>query len=102
MAHGHAADDAAIREQAYYFWEQDGRPDGREHEYWMRATVAVTEKAQLDTLTQPAPKKAAKPAGKTKSAAKPAAKAAPKLRAAASKAKAAPAKADKAEKPKKK
>ena len=46
------ADDAAIREQAYYFWEQDGRPDGRETEYWMRASVAVTGKDQLDTLTE--------------------------------------------------
>ena len=60
MAQAHPGSDAAIREQAYYFWEQDGRPDGRETEYWMRAAVAVAEKAQLDTLTKPAPKKAAK------------------------------------------
>ncbi|MEO7222856.1 MAG: DUF2934 domain-containing protein [Devosia sp.] len=98
------ADDAAIREQAYYFWEEDGRPEGRETEYWMRATVAVTGKAQLDTLTDSAPKKAAKP----KVAAKPAAKSkvtakpAPKLKAAASKTKATPAKAEPAKKPKKK
>ncbi len=77
------ADDAAIREQAYYFWEQDGRPDGRETEYWMRASVAVTGKSQLDKLTEPAPKKA-------------------KLKAAASKSKATPAKAEPAKKPKKK
>ena len=81
------ADDAAIREQAYYFWEADGRPDGRESEYWMRALVAVTEKAQ-----KPAPKTAAKP----KVAAK------PETKAAATKTKPAPAKAEPAKKPKKK
>jgi hypothetical protein len=84
------ADEAAIREQAYYFWEQDGRPHGRETEYWMRATVALSEKAQLDTLTEPVPK-AAKPG---------------RLKAAASKAKDAPAKKEpskaKPQKPKKK
>lgn len=77
------ADDAAIREQAYYFWEQDGRPEGRETEYWMRASVALAGKDQLDTLTDPAPK-------------------APKLKAAASKSKATPVKAEPAKKPKKK
>ena len=77
------ADDAAIREQAYYFWEADGRPEGRESEYWMRAVVAVTEKSQMDTLVKPAPKKAAD-------------------KAAASKTKSAPAKAEPAKKPKKK
>ena len=51
------ADDAAIREQAYYFWEQDGRTDGRETEYWQRAVVAVAAKPQMDTLTKPAPEK---------------------------------------------
>ncbi|MEO6012253.1 MAG: DUF2934 domain-containing protein [Devosia sp.] len=74
------ADDAAIREQAYYFWEQDGKPAGRETEYWMRALVALTDKSQLDNLTAPPPKK----------------------KAAASKSKAAPAKAEAVKKPKKK
>ncbi len=88
------ADDAAIREQAYYFWEQDGRPDGRETEYWQRAVMALTDKAQLDTLTELAPKKAAK--------AKASANEASPKKSAASKAKAAPAKAEAAKKPKKK
>ena len=81
------ADEAAIREQAYLFWEQDGRPDGRENEFWMRAVVAVSEKSQMDRLVKPAPKKEAK------------------AKAAASSAKAAPAKTAKAapkDKPKKK
>ena len=101
MAHAQGASEATIREQAYYLWEQDGRPDGREMEYWSRAMVAVTDKAQLETLTKPAPKKAAEPkaAAPTKKAA------APKLKAAATKVKAAPAKSAKADpktKPKKK
>jgi hypothetical protein len=39
-----ASDEHAIREQAYYFWEQDGRPHGREAEYWLQAVQAVTDK----------------------------------------------------------
>jgi Protein of unknown function (DUF2934) len=100
MAPGQAAHEAAIREQAYYFWEQDGRPEGRETEYWQRASVAVTEKAQLDTLSKAPPKPKAKSA-----APKVKVKAVSKLKAAASAVKAAPAKASKAApkgKPKKK
>ena len=105
MSTPQAADEAAIREQAYYLWEKDGRPDGRDNEYWHRAMVAVGEKSQLDALTQPPPKvrkaAAATPPSKVKAESK--TKAAPKLRAAASKA--VPAKASKADpdkKPKKK
>jgi hypothetical protein len=28
---------AGVRQAAYLLWEQDGRPDGRETEYWFRA-----------------------------------------------------------------
>lgn len=97
MAEAQPGSEAAIREQAYYFWEQDGRPDGREMEYWARAMAAVTS-----------PKKAtrSKAAVKPKAPGTKATKATePKLKAAASKAKAAPVKAAKAEpkaKPKKK
>lgn len=27
----------AVRETAYFLWEQDGKPLGREQEYWFRA-----------------------------------------------------------------
>jgi len=27
----------AVRETAYFLWESDGRPQGREKEYWFRA-----------------------------------------------------------------
>ena len=30
-----------IRERAYLLWEQDGRPDGRDLEYWERARSLV-------------------------------------------------------------
>ena len=29
--------DQAVRERAYFFWQQDGCPDGRAEEYWHRA-----------------------------------------------------------------
>lgn len=72
-----AAVEHAIREQAYYFWEQDGRPHGRETEYWIRAVHSV------GTAHKPAK---------------------PKVKAAASKASTAPARTGKASaaKPKKK
>jgi hypothetical protein len=73
-------DEGAIREQAYLLWEQDGKPFGRDTEYWMRAKVLVTEKDQMDTLTKVPPKKRAaaeKATTKTVKAAASAAKAAP-------------------------
>jgi hypothetical protein len=95
-------DEGAVREQAYLLWEQDGKPHGRETEYWMRAKVAVAEKSQMDMLTKPAPKRRATP----KAAAPKAKPAVVKVKAAASKTKAPPAKTGKAEtakpKPKKK
>lgn len=55
------ADEIAIRERAYYLWEQEGRPHGRDTEFWMRAVVAVTEQSQMDTLTAQHPKSAREP-----------------------------------------
>lgn len=51
-------DEATIHERAYLLWEQEGRPDGRETEFWTRAEAAVTDSAQLQTLSQMPPKKA--------------------------------------------
>ena len=36
MADTHPSD-SVIREQAYFLWEQDGKPEGRENDYWFRA-----------------------------------------------------------------
>jgi hypothetical protein len=33
--------EARIRERAYHLWEADGRPHGREREFWERAEVIV-------------------------------------------------------------
>lgn len=77
MASTGMASEAAIREQAYLLWEEAGRPDGREMEFWTRAKVAVTEKAQMDTLTEAPPRRKAKVVakGKADGATKPAVKA---------------------------
>ena len=93
MSHTHSADDAAIREQAYYLWEQDGRPHGRENEYWMRAVVSLSETPPESAFPSAPPPKTKAKGGS-----------APKMAAAASKSKAAPAKSAKAgdKKPKKK
>lgn len=33
-----------IREIAYDLWEKEGRPEGREHEFWLRAEEIVDGK----------------------------------------------------------
>lgn len=82
-------DEAAIRREAYYLWEADGRPHGHDHHYWSRAVDVLTARQA----------KPAKPVAK-KSA--PKAKAEPeKLKAAASKVKTAPSKSTKPEPTKK-
>jgi hypothetical protein len=85
MAPAQPSDDT-IREKAYYLWEEDGKPQGRDHEYWQRAVVALSSSAKLSTLPKPAPKHAVE--GKPKAVLK---TAEPK-KSAASKSKAGPAK----------
>lgn len=65
-----------IRETAYLFWLDDGQPNGRDEEHWLRA---------VDALTQPAPKAKAVRKAARKPAAKPAAKRASKPKAKAAK-----------------
>jgi hypothetical protein len=31
--------DKTVRERAYYIWEGEGRPDGRDREHWLRAVA---------------------------------------------------------------
>jgi Protein of unknown function (DUF2934) len=66
-------DETMVREQAYLLWEQDGKPDGHDAEYWVRAEALVAE----GPVKTPGRRKAA-------------------VKAAASKAKAAPSKTAKA------
>ena len=46
-----------IRERAYHLWEADGRPDGREAEYWERAreldAIATSPGAALRPIDAP-------------------------------------------------
>ena len=46
----------AIRATAYFLWEQDGRPDGREMHYWLRAKqMYLREQAYDRWLAEGAP-----------------------------------------------
>lgn len=63
-------EEAHIREAAYFLWLEDGQPEGREEEHWLKA---------IDALTPPTPK-ARKPR-KAAAKAAPKAKAEPKARA---------------------
>ena len=38
----------AIRATAYFLWEQDGRPGGREMEYWLRGKHAYLRRQAYD------------------------------------------------------
>ena len=33
--------DQAIRETAYYLWEREGRPHGRDRDHWLQAAARV-------------------------------------------------------------
>ena len=38
----------AVRETAYFLWEQDGRPLGRERDYWFEALERTLRQRQCD------------------------------------------------------
>lgn len=38
----------AVRETAYFLWEQDGKPEGREQEYWFRALERTLRERRAD------------------------------------------------------
>ena len=44
-----------VRERAYHLWEADGRPHGREHEFWERAEelLGMEENATAGRLPNP-------------------------------------------------
>lgn len=39
-----------VRETAYFLWEQDGRPGGREKDYWFRALERALRERQADKV----------------------------------------------------
>ncbi|WP_257170653.1 DUF2934 domain-containing protein [Bradyrhizobium sp. SRS-191] len=44
-----------IRERAHQLWEQSGRPDGREDEFWYQAEREVRESDELHDEATAAP-----------------------------------------------
>jgi hypothetical protein len=38
----------AVRDTAYFLWENDGRPAGREQEYWFRALEQCLRERKYD------------------------------------------------------
>ena len=36
-----------IRERAYAIWEREGRPEGREHEHWLRAEAEIAAEDEV-------------------------------------------------------
>jgi hypothetical protein len=51
---GQSMREQAIRERAYAIWEQEGRPDGKDLDHWLRAEaeiIAATEGQASRSLT---------------------------------------------------
>jgi Protein of unknown function (DUF2934) len=50
-----------VRECAYYFWEAEGRPEGRAQMHWTMAEIATTLFSYLNAANKsPAPDRAVK------------------------------------------
>lgn len=45
----------AIRLTAYFLWEQDGRPHGRDEDYWARAREMHARQRAYDALLEAGP-----------------------------------------------
>ena len=46
--------EAAIRARAYQLWELAGKPDGKEHQFWIEAERELREKQIRHELKVPA------------------------------------------------
>lgn len=46
----------SVRETAYFLWEQDGRPEGREQEYWFEALKRCLRERDADALLREPPR----------------------------------------------
>lgn len=68
-------DEAQIKETAYLYWMEEGQPEGRDQEHWLRAVDALNKShikpkparkaASKTRATKAAPKRSAKPKTKT-------------------------------------
>jgi hypothetical protein len=47
--------EARIRERAYHLWEEDGRPEGRDAEFWERAKELIGMEENADAALLPNP-----------------------------------------------
>ena len=47
--------DERVRLRAYHLWEQDGRPHGRNDEYWQIALRQIQEEERQDEAVMPDP-----------------------------------------------
>lgn len=45
----------AVRETAYFLWESDGRPEGREQDYWFKALERCLRERNYNHALQEAP-----------------------------------------------
>jgi hypothetical protein len=46
MSHDERELERRIRERAYLLWEMEGRPEGRDQEYWLRARELIEDESQ--------------------------------------------------------
>ena len=46
--------DERVRLRAYHLWEQDGRPHGRNDQYWQIALKQIQEEQDTATVPDPA------------------------------------------------
>lgn len=53
--------EARVRDTAYFLWENDGCPQGREKDYWFAALERCLREREADTLLQEKPRGAAGP-----------------------------------------
>jgi hypothetical protein len=47
--------EARIRERAYHLWEEEGRPEGRDAEFWERAKELIGMEENADAALLPNP-----------------------------------------------
>lgn len=46
-------DDTKVRDLAYQLWEQDGRPDGKDHHYWHAAARLLADEGEITDADDP-------------------------------------------------
>ena len=57
-----------IRQVAYRIWQEEGRPDGRHHEHWLRAEMIWEEINRPQSKRKPSMSRGRRKAGQTQAA----------------------------------